>query len=154
MARYTIGMLGLCLLLLAAGCKPPKQASVSPLAQVSKPVDFCGTELSRGEPAFRDPLLSMNATVEGECLRMTFEFAGGCKEHDFDLYWNGEWDRTTPPVAHFYVSHDAHGDACEAIKVEKRGFVLEQVRFPGNRQVIVNIHAEGCSVARVSYTYK
>ncbi|MBK9451763.1 MAG: hypothetical protein IPN95_20570 [Bacteroidetes bacterium] len=138
-----------------SACKPRKDgATTPPKPPVNpNPVVFCGSELSRGRPSFQDPLLSVKAMVQGDCLRLTAEYSGGCQEHDFDMYWDGEWDRTKPPVAHLYLGHNAHGDACEAIKAEKIGFSLEQIRFPGNGQVIADIHAAGASLTRVSYTY-
>lgn len=136
-------------------CKPKQPTATTPMEVIGpKPTVLCGSELSRGMPPFKDPLLSLKAMVQEDCLRMTAEYSGGCAEHDFDLYWDGEWERTKPPVAHLYLSHNAHGDACEAIKAQKIGFALQQIRFPGNRQVIADIHAAGASLARVSYTYK
>ncbi len=137
------------------GCKPKQPTATPPSSGVGpKPTVLCGSEISRGAPPYKDPLLSLKAMVQEDCLRMTAEYSGGCAEHDFDLYWDGEWERTKPPVAHLYLSHNAHGDACEAVKAQKIGFALQQIRFPGYRQVIVDVHAAGASLARGSYTYK
>ncbi|HEX2899892.1 MAG TPA: hypothetical protein VHS96_09255 [Bacteroidia bacterium] len=143
----------LCLLGMAA-CKPREKAVVTPEPPVDGPTVVCGSELSRGTAQYRDPLTSMEALVEGDCMRLKVAYSGGCKEHAFDMYWSGEWDKTKPPVAHLYLSHQANGDNCEAIKSDKLGFSLNQIRFPGNGQVIVEVHAEGVPMKRVSYSYK
>ena len=137
------------------GCKPRQPEPVPPQPPVTAvPDNFCGSAISRGTATQQDPLTSLDAQVDGDCLRLKVGYSGGCKEHFFDLYWSGDWDKTKPPVAHLYLAHNGNGDACEAIKTEKLGFALNQVRFPGNGQVIVEVHAAGVPLVRGSYTYR
>jgi hypothetical protein len=135
------------------GCKP-KQVVENPDPPQPPSTVVCGSELSRGSAQYQDPLASFEGMVDGDCLQLKISYSGGCKEHEFDLYWSGDWDKTKPPVAHLYLSHNANGDNCEAIKTQKLGFSLQQIRFPGNGQVIVEVHAPGVPLVRASYSYK
>jgi hypothetical protein len=154
-------------LLVVLGCKPRNQVDALPpetpvvvVPPVEEPpvvvppgTGLCGSEISRGTAPMQDAVASMEGTLEGDCLWLKLAYSGGCKEHFFDLYWSGDWDKTKPPVAHLYLAHNSNGDACEAIKSEKLGFALNRLRFPGNGQVIVEVHAEGVGMVRVNYVY-
>ena len=70
-----------------------------------------------------------------------------------DLYWSGSWAESIPPVTHLYVSHNANGDGCEAIKSGKSSFDLKPLRYEGLGQVVVDVHAEGMPLVRINYTY-
>jgi hypothetical protein len=149
--KYVIGAI-ICTVLISLGCKS-KQAPEPPQPP-QPPTANCGAELSRGNAAFNDPVASMEASLAGDCLELKLAYSGGCKEHDLDLYWNGSWDKSKPPVAHLHLSHNANGDACEAIKSAKLGYNLLPLRDPSGGQVIVDIHAQGVPLARVNYSYK
>jgi hypothetical protein len=150
--KHPITALLLLTTLLLLSCKP-KQV-VDPPQPPQPPAANCGAELSRGTPSYNDPVAAMEGMPEGDCIQLKLSYSGGCKEHDFDLYWDGSWEKTKPPVAHLHLSHNANGDACEAIKSAKLGYNLKPLRDPNGGQVIVDIHAQGVPLVRVNYSYK
>jgi hypothetical protein len=139
------------LTLLVLGCKP-KQAASTPVTAPVVATDAC-VAVSRGTAMYKEPFSTISHALEGDCLYLKYTYSGGCQEHDIDLYWSGDWAETVPPVTHLYLSHDGHGDGCEAIKSGKKGFDLKELRYAGLGQVIVDVHVDGAPLMRVNYLY-
>ncbi len=142
----------LCCLLLIVACKP-KQVTEKPadLQVGAAPAQAC-EELSRGRALHKDKLLSLSGMLENDCLVLKYSYSGGM-EHAVDLYWDGQWAESIPPVAHLFVSHDAREDAFDGIKSGKKSFNLLPMRYQGLGQVIVDVHAEGVPLVRINYVY-
>jgi hypothetical protein len=66
-------------------------------------------------PAAKDAIDIQGAEVEGDTLRVRAAHGGGCRQHTYELQWNGAFEKSEAGVAKAeLVLHDAHGDACEA----------------------------------------
>jgi hypothetical protein len=148
------------LLALATACKPKKEAATSnpdPKTTVvtpePKPTPTC-TAISRGAATHKDPIASLTTLVENDCLIFKMTYSGGCKEHTFDLYWDGNWAESIPPIAYVTLDHDSNEDGCEAIKSEKLNFDLKPLRYAGSQQLIIEIKAAGVPMMRANYTYR
>jgi len=63
----------------------------------------------------RDDLFIKSATIDGDTLRLDVGAGGGCAEHTFGLCWKEGFAESKPPRVGVIVTHDAHGDTCEAI---------------------------------------
>lgn len=53
--------------------------------------------------------------IEGDQLKLSTSYAGGCKVHDFYLCWDGTFFESNPVQALLALIHDGHGDTCKAI---------------------------------------
>ncbi|GAB4373934.1 MAG: hypothetical protein Kow0042_18160 [Calditrichia bacterium] len=54
-----------------------------------------------------------SAEMEGDILRLTVWYRGGCNSHDFHLFvWKG-FIETNPIQAECFLSHNSHNDLCE-----------------------------------------
>lgn len=51
---------------------------------------------------------------QGDFLRVVVDYSGGCGDHLFLVWWNGEFDDDDDPLD-LYLMHDAQGDFCEAL---------------------------------------
>lgn len=154
--KSKVAFYAFCLLMvLVLGCKH-KQAAVEPVTMpvgdVVVATDACAA-LSRGTAMHKEPFAAISHTLTGDCLYLKYTYSGGCQEHDIDLYWSGDWAETVPPMTHLYLSHNGHGDGCEAIKSGKKGFDLKELRYAGLGQVIVDVHVEGAPLMRLNYLY-
>ena len=154
-ARFFILML----VLLAVGfsaCKTKQAKKEAPTA-VAPSVPSIGLRkcplISRGTAAHKDPLASLDASIQGDCIALKMSYSGGCAEHHIDLYWSGDWMKTKPAVVKLYVSHNSNEDMCEAIKSEVKEFDLTELRSNLGGQVIVEVYGEGVPMKRVNYTY-
>jgi len=102
----------LCLgsIVIAAACTSPGSNVDLAKGDETDPV-VVSTEC-RGAPA--DPLHLATMAVEGDLLRVTVVYTGGCAQHAFAACWDGLVQETAPPRTSLTLHHDANGDTCEA----------------------------------------
>jgi len=95
----------------------------------------------------RDPLTIEEAAVTGDELSVRVSFGGGCGAHDIQAVVWGGWMESDPVQLRVFLSHDGHGDLCEALLVRDARFDLGPVRWayeeaygegsPGSRVVVL-----------------
>lgn len=61
-----------------------------------------------------DPYRLHEAVIDGDELRALVSFSGGCAAHDFALWATPVTLRSMPPQKVLALTHDGHGDMCEA----------------------------------------
>ena len=66
------------------------------------------------------------ASVDGDLLRLDVSYEGGCEnaEHSFALYTDNVFQRSNPPSARTWLSHDAGGDTCTETVQKELAFDL------------------------------
>lgn len=74
-----------------------------------------------------DPFNVDSAKIVGDQLHIDVSYSGGCARHDFELYWDGSYDKSQPPRANLMLIHDANDDPCDAIIRETIRFDLFQL---------------------------
>ncbi|HEX2900224.1 MAG TPA: hypothetical protein VHS96_10955, partial [Bacteroidia bacterium] len=82
------------------------------------------------------------------------DYSGGCKEHVIELFWDGNWAETVPPVAKLHISHDAKGDECKMMVSGEKSFDLKTLRYQGLNEVKLDVFSSGAKISQVSYSYK
>lgn len=50
-----------------------------------------------------------------EVWEVVVEYGGGCGDHEFYIWWDGQWSLSLPTQASFYVFHDNQEDHCKAL---------------------------------------
>ena len=83
------------------------------------------------------------ASVDGDLLRLDVSYEGGCEnaEHSFELYATNAFERTNPPKAPTWLSHDAGGDFCGETIQETLSFDLSPLKeLRGDGTVIIGLH--------------
>jgi len=83
-----------------------------------------------GLEGFRtDGVEVMGARADGDFLVLDVRYAGGCTVHDLDaVAWTG-WMESNPVQLGVAVTHDAHGETCEALVTRTLTFDLAPVRY-------------------------
>lgn len=103
-----------------------------------------------------DPVNVSDVKIEGDCLRLTLQYSGGCAEHEVDLVLMVPECATPPlPPPNFQISHDANGDMCEAWITKEYSFDISGLREEGKNKtdfVLTARNAEG-EVRSTTYTY-
>lgn len=103
-----------------------------------------------------DPVNVTAAKIEGDCLRLTLEYSGGCAEHEVNLVLIVPECGTPPlPPPAFLISHDANGDVCEAWITKEYSFDISGLREEGKSKtdfVLTARNADG-EVKSTTYTY-
>jgi hypothetical protein len=89
-----------------------------------------------------DPFNILHAKIEDDCLEITLSYSGGCKVHEFIM--------TYTKLPHFGIysgtltlSHNAHGDLCEALITDKIRYDLIPLQEAGSGMVRLNLIKSG-----------
>lgn len=94
-----------------------------------------------------DPFTMQKAVVEGGILKIDVTYAGGAKDHDFTLYWNGIVARSYPGKTTVNLKHNANGDDAKALINKTLQFNLAEMTKP----MIITIHTDHGEPIRVKY---
>ena len=60
-------------------------------------------------------------------IRISVQYAGGCRKHDFQLVWNGKNKVGDTDIAELALLHNGNGDNCEALVTETISFDIESI---------------------------
>ena len=67
-------------------------------------------------------------SITGDFLDATFEYSGGCEEHDFQLCWDGSFMESWPVQVSLVAQDYGPLDPCLAFVTETRTFDLVTLR--------------------------
>lgn len=62
-----------------------------------------------------DPFRIIGITTADDFFNIIVEYTGGCEEHRFFTWWDGDWTASNPAKSTFYLSHGNRGDNCERV---------------------------------------
>jgi hypothetical protein len=91
-------------MMLSAGCASDHETPQSDPLQI---------ESCAGQPG--DPYSLGKLSVEGNVLTAPVQHGGGCASHSYAVCWDGAMVDTFPGMVALALSHDAHGDSCDAL---------------------------------------
>lgn len=103
-----------------------------------------------------DPVILIDAKIEGDCLALTLQYGGGCTEHQIDLALILPECGTPPlPPPTFEIRHDAKGDVCKALVTKEYSFDISGIREKGKSKTdfILNTRNSSGTVSSHTYTY-
>jgi hypothetical protein len=101
-----------------------------------------------------DPLSLISAKVEGDCLVMTLQYGGGCKEHQVDLALISPECGTPPlPPPAFEIRHNANGDVCKALITKEYSFDISGIKESGKTEITFTLSAKGSENKTLTYKY-
>jgi hypothetical protein len=121
MRKPVWGGLVLCALL---GCSGPKSSAG---AEAPPPAATASTPLQvTASPAPKDDVILKGVELQGDTLVASVMHSGGCKEHAYELLWNGSFQKSAAgeAQAELVLAHDANGDTCEALLTRTASFDL------------------------------
>lgn len=97
-------------------------------------INSCGTSLLtlkmpvREQAPIGDDFFGIEAAgLKGDKLIIDVRYSGGCRQHTFQLNWNGKFLKSNPAQAVLELSHNANGDTCKAIIRERLQFDLSVI---------------------------
>lgn len=103
-----------------------------------------------------DPIIVLDAKVEGDCLKLTLQYGGGCKEHRVDLALILPECGTPPlPPPTFEIRHDSNDDHCKALVTKDYSFDISGIREQGKTKVdfILSVRNSSGIISGKTYTY-
>ena len=103
-----------------------------------------------------DPLSFISAKIDGDCLVLTLQYGGGCKEHQIDLALIQSECGTPPlPPPTFEIRHNANDDVCKALITKEYSFDISGIRENGKHKtdfILIIRNASGITSTN-TYTY-
>ena len=118
----------------AIGCEPPA---------------WFGDEILLCDPGAPTDQVFIDAVVlENDSMNVTVSYGGGCEQHDFGLCWDGIFAESSPVQIGAFISHEDHGDPCEAAPTEELSFDLVPLRQTWQEAYLtesgtIEIHLDG-----------
>lgn len=108
-----------CLILSLTSCSPstnPDRAVTTGTATVSSDGDSNSLHsiTIATAPKKSAPFDFRNAAITEDHLDLGVQYAGGCEDHSFDVYWDGLILEEDPVSVEIVVVHTDHDDECEA----------------------------------------
>lgn len=101
-----------------------------------------------------DPIVVKEAKVSGDCLVLTLQYGGGCKEHQVDLALIQPECGTPPlPPPTFEIRHNTNGDACKALITKEYSFDISGIKESGKHEVEFTLSAKGQESKTLTYKY-
>jgi hypothetical protein len=91
----------------------------------------------------------IKTSLEGNILTIEVSYSGGCNEHEFKLYFDGNYKKSLPPKADFILTHDNKGDACRSIENKTMKFDISKSQYAGQKEIMVSV--EGFQELKYSY---
>jgi hypothetical protein len=144
-----IKILSILAILLVAGCSEPVA-----LIQENDCTSFKVISFLKYDSLKSDPITLVDATIEGDCLKLTLRYGGGCEEHQVDLALILPECGTPPlPPPTFEIRHDAKGDVCKALITKEYSFDLSGIREVGKSKTEFILVTKDSSGTASSKTY-
>ena len=103
-----------------------------------------------------DPLTIIDVKITGDCLMLTLQYGGGCKEHQIDLVLIQPECGTPPlPPPTFEIRHNANGDACKALITKEYSFDISGIKESGKNKTdfVLSTRNSSGTTSNATYTY-
>lgn len=101
------------------------------------------------KPESSAPFDLLKTSIEGNILTIEVSYSGGCNEHEFKLYFDGNYQKSLPPKVNFILTHDNKGDACRSIVEKTLKFDISKSQYTGGKEMMVSV--EGFEGMKYSY---
>jgi hypothetical protein len=75
--------------------------------------------------------------INGDILSIFVNYGGGCKEHIFELYSDGTYAKSLPPIATLYLKHINNNDGCRRLVIRELKFDISAIKFKGTLNIKV-----------------
>lgn len=85
--------------------------------------------------------------INKDTLSVFVNYSGGCKEHVFDLYSNGNYAKSLPPQLSLFLKHNSNDDACRELIMKELKFNVSNLKYPGKNTVILKLGSN-----KITYT--
>lgn len=95
---------------------PPLKTTAVPIVVMRGPVDPAVWTV--------DGYAIEKVAIDGDYLLIIVRYSGGCRTHDFHLVTSGLFMESNPVQSDLLLTHDDHGDLCEALLAAKLIFDL------------------------------
>lgn len=115
----------LILLVISSSCGTIKDTDQQPAG-----IEVMAQKAIIGEPSKDNPLTEIsNAALDGNILKLTVAYSGGCEDQVFDLVGNEMIMKSFPPKRNMTLVRDSKGDACREFITKELLFDLTELSY-------------------------
>jgi hypothetical protein len=115
----------LILLVISSSCGTIKDTDQQPAG-----IEVVAQKAIIGEPSKDNPLTEIsNAELDGNILKLTVAYSGGCEDQVFDLVGNEMIMKSFPPKRNMTLVRDSKGDACREYITKELLFDLTELSY-------------------------
>lgn len=86
-----------------------------------------GTPTKDGDGGLTVNSVSVVSGIDRYWLKVEVSYSGGCAEHQFDMWWDGQWRKSIPPQAPMLLVYDNGGDTCRMLVSETLYYDLDDL---------------------------
>ncbi len=130
--------LGLIVIFIVSCQQLQNEIKVEPDDTVSVSVDDVGPDIEpsvgkvfigdAGDRFGTDVFALNTTTIDGDILKVSLSYSGGCETHQFTLVASDSFLESFPVQLSIYIAHNANGDTCEAYPTEDYHFDLTPIK--------------------------
>ncbi len=73
-------------------------------------------------------------------LHLRVVYSGGCEEHLFNLYFNGNYAKSYPPQVSLFLEHIDNNDRCRAMITKELVFDVSGIEYPGTSELKIRLN--------------
>ncbi len=106
-----------------------------------------------GKPAVSESCTIQGASINGNILRITVSYIGGCEEHQFELIGNPNIAKSLPPIRSIELVHKSNGDACKKKIEETLRFNLANLAYKQESGSVIKLNLNGWK-EQLIYTFQ
>ncbi len=82
-----------------------------------------------------------NAEIKDSVLVLNISYSGGCKEHNFELMFNGMYMKSLPRKASLYLKHESNGDICKKLVLLELRYNLSSILGEAKQAANFNLYS-------------
>jgi len=105
-----------------------------------------------GKSAVSESFTIQEASINGNVLRVTVSYIGGCEEHQFELIGNPNIAKSLPPIRSIELVHKSNGDACKEKMEETLLINISNLAYKQEAGSVIKLNLSGWK-EQLIYTY-
>ncbi len=106
-----------------------------------------------GKSAVSESCTIQEASINGNVLRVTVSYIGGCEEHQFELIGNPNISKSLPPIRSIELVHKSNSDSCKAKMEETLRFNIVNLAYKQESGSVIKLNLNGWK-EQLIYTFE
>jgi len=82
-----------------------------------------------------------NAEIKDSILTINISYSGGCKDHSFELMFNGMYMKSLPRKASLYLKHESNDDICKKLIMLELKYNLSSILGDAKQAANFNLYS-------------
>jgi hypothetical protein len=106
-----------------------------------------------GKSAVSESFTIQEASINGNVLRVTVSYSGGCGNHQFELVGSPNISKSLPPIRSIELVHQSNGDACKEKMEETLLINISNLAYKQEAGSVIKLNLSGWK-EQLIYTFQ